>query len=157
MPPPPIYCHSPNFGLSLMLPPTSNYHHLPPQFKNFVCVTNYSYSLLKKQPSENMQQICRRTPIPERCSSVNLLHIFRTPFPKKKSGWLLLLLYPLATVDRRVTAESFYFAKASSQMFDWLLNRSLELNKYFIIHNSFHNFRGRLNGELRFMTSYLDS
>ena len=26
------------------------------------------------------------------CSPVNLLHIFRTPFPKNTSGWLLLLL-----------------------------------------------------------------
>ena len=25
------------------------------------------------------------------CSPVNLLHIFRTPFPKKTSGWLLLI------------------------------------------------------------------
>ena len=24
------------------------------------------------------------------CSPVNLLHIFRTPFPKSTSGWLLL-------------------------------------------------------------------
>ena len=24
------------------------------------------------------------------CSTVNLLHIFRTPFPKNSSGWLLL-------------------------------------------------------------------
>ena len=26
------------------------------------------------------------------CSSVNLLHIFRTPFPRNISGWLLLYL-----------------------------------------------------------------
>ena len=26
------------------------------------------------------------------CSPVNLLHIFRTPFPKNISGWLLLVL-----------------------------------------------------------------
>ena len=25
------------------------------------------------------------------CSPVNLLHIFRTPFPKNTSGWLLLI------------------------------------------------------------------
>ena len=59
--------------------------------------------------SENMQQIYRRTPMPKydfnkvalHCnfieialrhgsSSVNLLHIFRTPFPRNTSGWLLL-------------------------------------------------------------------
>ena len=27
-----------------------------------------------------------------RCSPVNLLHIFRTPFPRKTSGWLLLYI-----------------------------------------------------------------
>ena len=26
------------------------------------------------------------------CSPVNLQHIFRTPFPKNSSGWLLLIL-----------------------------------------------------------------
>ena len=29
-----------------------------------------------------------------RCSPVNLLHIFRTPFPKNTSGWSLLEIYP---------------------------------------------------------------
>ena len=27
------------------------------------------------------------------CSGVNLLHIFRTPFPRNTSGWLLLVYY----------------------------------------------------------------
>ena len=26
------------------------------------------------------------------CSPVNLVHIFRTPFPKNTSGWLLLII-----------------------------------------------------------------
>ena len=60
-----------------------------------------------KRCSENMQQIYRRTPIPKcdfnklqrnfieiallhGCSPVILLHIFRKPFPKNTSGWLLL-------------------------------------------------------------------
>ena len=38
--------------------------------------------VLKKRCSENIQQIYR--------SPVNLQHIFRTPFPKNTSGWLLL-------------------------------------------------------------------
>ena len=65
---------------------------------------------LLKRFSENMKQIYRRTPMPKCdfnkvasnfteialqhwCSPVNLLHIFRTPFPflKNTSEWLLLL------------------------------------------------------------------
>ena len=64
---------------------------------------NFSKNLLKqKQPStgipwkrcfENMQQIYNFVEIALRhgCSPVNLLDIFRTPFPKNTSGWLLLL------------------------------------------------------------------
>ena len=33
------------------------------------------------------------------CSPVNLLHIFRTPFPKNTSGWLLLKLAVLFLFD----------------------------------------------------------
>ena len=65
--------------------------------------------ILKKRCSENMQQIYRRTPMPKcnfnkvallcnfieitlrhGCYPVNLLHIFRTPFPRNISGWLIL-------------------------------------------------------------------
>ena len=59
---------------------------------------------LRKRCSENMQQIYRRTPVPKcnlnkvakqialryGCYPVNLLHIFRTPFPKNTSEGLLL-------------------------------------------------------------------
>ena len=53
--------------------------------------------VLRKIYSENMQQIYRRTrmnnfieiTLRHGCS-VNLLHIFRTPFPKNTSRWLLL-------------------------------------------------------------------
>ena len=69
--------------------------------------------VLNKKYSEYMQQIYRRTSIPKcvfnkvalqfywnhtsacssACSSVNLLHIFRTPFLKDTSGWLPLKLF----------------------------------------------------------------
>ena len=63
--------------------------------------------VLEKRCSENMQQIYRRTPMPKcyfdkveislrhGCSPANVLHIFRTPFPRNTSGWLLLLLFSL--------------------------------------------------------------
>ena len=61
-----------------------------------------SIDVLRKRCSENMQQIYRRILMPKcnfnkvalalwhRCSLVNLLHIFRTPFPKNISERLLL-------------------------------------------------------------------
>ena len=76
------------------------------------------YSLIRqKQPprgvltnrcSENMHKFTREHPcrsvisiklqsniieitLPHGCSPVNLLHIFRTPFPRNTSGWLLLI------------------------------------------------------------------
>ena len=59
-----------------------------------------SRGVLKKRCCENMQQIYRRTPLPKCnfieislrhwCSSVNLLHVFRTHFPRNTSGCLLL-------------------------------------------------------------------
>ena len=63
----------------------------------------------RKRCSENMQQIYKRHPcrsaisitlqsnfieiaLRHGCSPVNLLYIFRTPFPKNSSGWLLLII-----------------------------------------------------------------
>ena len=67
-----------------------------------------SRGVLEKRCSENMQQIYRRKPMPKcdfkkvasqlieislwhGCSPVILLHMFRTPFPRNTSGWLLLV------------------------------------------------------------------
>ena len=78
----------------------------------FLWITPYIKSqaptFIQKQPSrvvlwkkcaENMQQIYWRTPMPKSeitlqrgCSPVNLLHIFRIPFLKSTSGWLLLFI-----------------------------------------------------------------
>ena len=58
-----------------------------------------SRGVFSKRYSENMQQICRRTPMSKcdfnkvakhGCSTVNLQHIFRTPFTKNTSERLLL-------------------------------------------------------------------
>ena len=56
---------------------------------------------LTKRRSENMQRIYRRKPMPKckitlrhGCSPVNLLRIFRTPFPKNTSEGLLLAHLP---------------------------------------------------------------
>ena len=68
-----------------------------------------SRGFLRKEYSENMHQIYRRTPMPKcdfnkvacnfieialrhGCSPVNLLHIFRTPFYKNSYEGLLLIL-----------------------------------------------------------------
>ena len=41
--------------------------------------------------SKKLQSNLIETTLRPGCSPVNLLHIFRTPFPKKTSGWLLLI------------------------------------------------------------------
>ena len=70
--------------------------------KNIFNQKQPSICVLVKRCSENMQQIYRMRPIPKcdfnkvettlrhECSSVNLLHIIRTPFPKNTSGGLPL-------------------------------------------------------------------
>ena len=74
--------------------------------------------VLNKRCSENVQQIYRRAPMSKcdfnkvasnfieialrhGCSPVNLLHIFRTPFPRNTSGWLLL---KIARMDNSLTS-----------------------------------------------------
>ena len=46
--------------------------------------------VLRKRCSENMQQIYSKITLRHGCSTVNLLHIFRTTFPKNTSEGLLL-------------------------------------------------------------------
>ena len=54
------------------------------------------------------------------CSPVNLLHIFRTPFPRNTSGWLLLrILHPL------------YHSKIIGHIF-----KNKQINKRVCIHES---------------------
>ena len=89
----------------------------PEQIACVLCLHVQKHShrgVLRKTCSENMQQIYRRTPMPK-CdfcnfieitillcnfieiilrhgdSPINLLHIFRTPFPKNTSGRLRLI------------------------------------------------------------------
>ena len=78
--------------------------------------------VLKKRCSESMQQICSRTPMPKcnlnkvarqkslrhGCSPVNLLHIFRTPFFKNISGWLLLRYNIRGAILRSAFAVASY-------------------------------------------------
>ena len=80
----------------------------------------------RKSCSENMQQIYMRTPMPKcdfnkvallcnfieitlrhGCSPVNLLHIFRTPFPRNTSGWLLLKLCKDVLCKILISASKF--------------------------------------------------
>ena len=48
-----------------------------------------SGGVLEKRCSENMQQICRRTPIPK-CDFNKCMFSGVLPFPKNTSGWPLL-------------------------------------------------------------------
>ena len=79
-----------------------------------------SRGVFKKRCSENMQPIYKKTPIPKcdfkkltcnfieiarwhGCSPVNLLDIFRTPFPNNTSGQLLVKLDIFKTVKVSIT------------------------------------------------------
>ena len=45
------------------------------------------------------------------CSPVNLLHIFRTPFPRNTSGWLLLLFQSSSNSFRKSIPAGIYLLK----------------------------------------------
>ena len=79
----------------------------PNNFLSFF-IRSHPEVFIRKRCSENKQQMYRRTPMPKcdfnkvalqlyieitlshRCSAVNSLHFFRTPFLENTSGWLLL-------------------------------------------------------------------
>ena len=73
-----------------------------------------SRGVFRKRFSEKIQQIYRRTPmlkcdfnkveitLHHRCSPVNLLYIFRTPFPKNTCGGLLLLKTTLLLKSKEI-------------------------------------------------------
>ena len=74
----------------------------PELIKNCFSQKQPSRGVLRKSCSESMQQIYRRTLMSKcdfeialwhGCSSVNLLHIFRTHFLKNTSGWLVLYIW----------------------------------------------------------------
>ena len=98
-----------------------------------------------KRRSENMQQIYRRTAMPK-CdfskvafnlieitlrhgySSVNLLHIFRTPFPKNACRGLLLELpeiefFKAAISSSSNTAMQFLYVNNSLVIASWILSQ----------------------------------
>ena len=71
----------------------------------FVVMSCYSVFLLRYFPSvscrsshpgvfwgKSVLKICSKFTGEHPCPSVNLLHIFKAPFPKRTSGWLLLFL-----------------------------------------------------------------
>ena len=51
------------------------------------------------------------------CSPVNLLHIFRTPFPRNTSGWLLLLSF-------RSTLSSIFLNDVGNSLSSFIARRS---------------------------------
>ena len=50
------------------------------------------------------------------CSPVNLLHIFKTPFPRNKSGWLLLIKIHFKIISAKIIlhTNSKYFKNISN-------------------------------------------
>ena len=85
-----------------------------------------------KSCSENIQQIYRRITMPK-CvhesrfkiieitlywNPINFLYIFRTPFPKNTSGWLLLKLLLRFTVPE-IYILNYNFKKATNFVVRW--------------------------------------
>ena len=50
---------------------------------------------------------------------VNLLHIFRTPFPRNTSGWLLLHLLSTLIVSSLISSSRNYFGNCQKQVFKY--------------------------------------
>ena len=79
---------------------SNNSIFVKPSFKNLIPEAPFQEVLLRK----DVMKICSKftgellcnfieITLCHRCSPVNLLHIFRTPFPKNTSGWLLLTFF----------------------------------------------------------------
>ena len=63
------------------------------------------------------------------CSPVNLLHIFRTPFLKNTSGWLLpVLLISLNLVYSRYLTLSYFYNRLTSSLNNLRLIRRCKIN-----------------------------
>ena len=106
-----------------------------------------SRGVLRKRCFENMQQSYRTTPMQSNfseitlwhwCSPVSLLHIFRTPFPKNTSGWLLLC-YTKMIVQWTLSGiwMSYYSGKN-------VLNSAQKMIKnFFVKFDQIHSFLDR--------------
>ena len=62
-------------------------------FVHYLFQKQPSRGVLRKRCSEKLLCNFFEITLRQECSPVNLLHIFRTPFPRNTSGWLLLLFY----------------------------------------------------------------
>ena len=83
--------------------------------------------------SENMQQTYRRALttkcVRHRCSSVKLLHIFRTPFYKNTSGELLLNLVPVELILFKV-AGCITSNRTCLNIISVIRSEKIEINSY---------------------------
>ena len=85
-----------------------------------------SRGVLRKRCSENMQQIYMRTAMPK-CDFNN---IFRTPFPRNTSGWLLLQLFSCQLDVLCVWSNSFLFRVYIFDAITLLTDNEVNFNKH---------------------------
>ena len=106
-----------------------------------------SRGVLRKRCFENMQQSYRTTPMQSNfseitlwhwCSPVSLLHIFRTPFPKNISGWLLLCYTKMIV---QWTLSGIWMSSYSGKN---VLNSAQKMIKnFFVKFDQIHSFLDR--------------
>ena len=98
-----------------------------------------SRHVLRKRCSKNMQQICNfiEITLQHGCSTVNLLHIFRTPFHENISGGLLL------SFEKPVLSPDSHNILTSYQCFKLLITIEILKLMTFKTNCSYIQYRNR--------------
>ena len=113
------------FTLKLLLHALSTRKNRIAQFNSRAALQRCSWDKVFWKYAENLQEN----------TYAEVLHIFRTSFPKKTSGWLLLLIESVNARFNQVISKSFLFSLVKK----YLNEHIIYYNFSFIIEKSFWN------------------